>query len=204
MTLSIIAILALLVFAGSRFALRQAQTARCTSNLRQLFFAAEDYTRDNNNVALPGSRSGNSQFWMWRLRPYLGKTGPGQVKRIDDKFRCPAMRPGDQNYWGWGYGINSRPGLRGPASTAHDRRFNWESYTDGKVFPALTITYKSKRLFLADADQWHILLTNDGVLHFPDYDRHGKELCNVLFYDGHVETLRPDSIYKAVYDPGDE
>jgi len=33
------------------------------------------------------------------------------------------------------------------------------------------------------------------------YDRHGKNRCNVVFFDGHMETLTPQGVDSAIYDP---
>jgi prepilin-type processing-associated H-X9-DG protein len=199
---TIIILLFSLIFPAVRMAMNKSKGAKCASNLRQFYMAAENYSMDNDGQSLPGSNWGNSDFWMYVLRPYLGGTSNWDDS-VDDLVRCPGYTKGS-NYWAWGYGMNSRPGFVGTATSSYEDDFNWGGGSGWmRTFASITITHKSKRLFICDSKEWQVVPAGSasGVAAFPDYHRHGKDACNVLFYDGHVESLKSASINQALYDP---
>lgn len=203
----VIALAAMLLPAFKRTQLRSGQS-QCQSTLKKLYVAAESYTADNNGRSLPAQTlNGTSTiFWHWKLRPYLGANSEYDDK-MDRKLRCPAIKSTASNYWAWGYGANSRPGWNGNDTPTLEQRFNWEEVNVPApanwkgTFQAVNITHPSRRLFLCDANEWQVT-PSSGAATFPEYHRHGKDACNVLFYDGHVESLNTVSLNKALFDPG--
>lgn len=199
---TIIILLTGLAFPAFKMALNKSRGSTCASNLRQFYVAAESYSMDNDGRSLPGSNWGNSDFWLYNLRPYLGGSSMWDTS-VDDRVRCPGYTKGS-NYWAWGYGMNSRPGFQGASTSAYDDDFNWGGGTGWmRPFPSITITHKSKRLFICDAKEWQVTPASSasGVASFPDYHRHGKDACNVLFYDGHTESVKSLRLNRALYDP---
>lgn len=208
--IGIIAVLAILLIPSLKSFTTRAQGSQCANNLRQIHVAAMAYANENNGRSLPAQLLNGSTytFWVDILRPYLGAQSSTDT-HMDAKFRCPGYRKGS-NLWAWGYGMNSRPGYEGAATVAPMYRYNWDevnvatpsSMAKGS-FQQAAITYPSKRLFLCDAIEWQINITSSGVLQdFPDYNRHGANRCNALFYDGHVESVAKARLQQAVYDPG--
>lgn len=186
---------------------KKGESSQCASRLRQLFLAAAAYSADNNSKVIPGRIADGSPTYMWThlLRPYLGGSNAYDTN-VDNKVRCPTYKSGS-NYWAWGYGMNARPGYRGPASiltaNAIDTYYNWiENYPYRRWFATYEIGDASRRLFMCDATEWQINCTGAGVVSFPDYNRHGTNKCNVLFFDGHVAPLSKSDTDQAVYNPG--
>lgn len=194
----IIGILAALLFPGYKNMIKKAQGTRCASNLRHIYLATESYSMDNNGRSVPGSYAGSTSFWMWSLMSYLGASGQGSPAKI----ACPSSLPAD--YWAWGYGLNARPGKEGAATTSIDDKFNWDGVAYGRTFQSINITHKSKRFLISDAVEWQVQppASSTGVATYPDYNRHGTGACNVLFFDGHVESLKSAAINQALFDPG--
>ncbi len=208
--IGIIAVLAILLIPGLKSFTARAQGSQCANNLRQIYVASMAYANENNGRSLPAQLLNGSTytFWVNILRPYLGAESTTDT-RLDAKFRCPAYTKG-ANLWAWGYGMNSRPGYEGASTVAPMYRYNWDetnvavpsSLAKGS-FQQAAITFPSKRLFLCDAIEWQINMTSSGaLLDFPDYNRHGTNKCNALFYDGHIETVAKARLQQAVYDPG--
>ena len=196
--LAVIAVLTALLFPGYKQMVAKAHGTKCANNLRQIYLASQSYSMDNNGRSLPGSYAGTTAFWMWVLASYLGESSQGSPAKI----ACPSSLPGD--YWAWGYGMNSRPGYDGAASTSYDTLFNWDGVGYGRPFYSVNLTHKSRRLFLCDSIEWQVSPPGSatGVAGFPDYNRHGKGACNVLFYDGHVQSMRSPELNLSLYDPG--
>ena len=197
-TVGIIIVLVALLFPAYKLVLLKAQGSKCASNLRQIYLASESYSMDNNGRSLPGSYAGSTSFWMWTLASYLGASSQGSPAKIT----CPSSLPAD--YWAWGYGLNSRPGYVGAATTSYDASFNWDGVSYGRAFQSINITSKSRRFFISDSTEWQVTPASSaaGVASFPDYNRHGKGACNVLFFDGHVQSMKSVEINQALYDPG--
>jgi prepilin-type N-terminal cleavage/methylation domain-containing protein/prepilin-type processing-associated H-X9-DG protein len=207
-TMTVIVILVALAFPALGLALAKAKGSKCAGNLRQFYLAAEQFSQDNDGMSLPAQTlDGNTTiFWHWKLRPYLGASSIWNDD-MDPRLTCPACPKTHRNYWGWGYGMNSRPGYEGASTTSSEGRFNWEEVNVKTpanwkgTFKSVAITHKSQRLFLCDSTEWQVTPSSTGNATFPEYTRHGKTACNVLFYDGHVESAKKAAINKALYDP---
>jgi len=204
--IAIIAILVALLFPTVRGGIEASKRTKCASNLRQIFLAASSYAADNNMNLLPGTIVPASLSWTHLLRPYLGGTNYYD-HRIDRNMCCPNCPPSSSNYWSWGYGEIARPAYRGAATVvslnSFDTYYNWidPAYPFRRQFSTLEITDTSRRLFFCDGTEWQINCSAAGVVSFPDYNRHGTNACNVLYFDGHVSQLPKAAVDKAVYSP---
>ena len=203
--IAVIAILAALLCPVASRGIEASKRTKCTSNLRQIFLAASNYAADNNMNLLPGTIASASLSWTHLLRPYLGGTDYYD-HRIDKNMCCPSCPPSSSNYWSWGYGEIARPAYRGAATVvslnAYDTYYNWiEPYAFRRQFSTFEITDTSRRLFFCDGTEWQINCSTAGVVSFPDYNRHGSNACNVLFFDGHVSPMSKAAVDKAVYSP---
>jgi len=201
--LAILGVLTALLLGGLRNFSAKSQSLKCASNLRQIYLAAESYSQENNGKLVPGSRSGNSEFWLYLLRPYLGGKDMWDTS-VDNRVRCPTPKSNYKNYWAWNYGMNARPGFEGTSSSTYDKLFAWEPLQ--RPFQTVGITHKSRRLFVCDANEWQVQAgaSATSVASFPEYNRHGQGKCNVLFYDGHVESLNSAQINQALFNPGNQ
>lgn len=204
---AIAGILLALAYSGSRGMTAKSQSTRCMANMRLIHLAAEAYSQDNDGRLVPGSSLGASPFWINSLRPYLEGKNTWDTN-VDNRIRCPSLKPGRPNYWAWGYGMNAKPGYEGPSSSSYDKLANWGPASSGwtRPFTTVSVTHKSRRLFLCDAVEWQIdpPASTNAIANFPDYHRHGKNACNVLFFDGHVESLNSEAINRSLFNPGNQ
>ena len=208
-TVGIIAALMAMLLPASSKIVQKAQAVKCAGNLKNFAQAAESYSLDNDNKLLPAQTLNGSTtiFWHWMLRPYLGASSEWDGSK-DSKFWCPGMKKNAAFTWSWGYGSNSCPGYEGAGSTSAQKRFHWEEVNVAALqnwkglFRKTEITDRSKRLWLSDSTEWQVTPKADGTANFAEANRHGRERCNVLFFDGHVEVLGKAATGKAVYHPG--
>ena len=207
--ISLIVVLAALTLVTLGKIRKSARSTRCMGNLRQIYLASQSYSQDHNGLVLPGeSRNGSTHlFWHWLLRPEFGGTSVYDDK-VDPSFRCLEIKPGTPNFWAWGYGANSRPGMEGASTSGMQGSYNAEQVnlttptTWQRSFRQTEITHASRRLFICDAKEWQVTASASGDSKWPDYDRHGDGKCNVLFFDGHIGALNKVEVNKALYDPG--
>jgi prepilin-type processing-associated H-X9-DG protein len=113
------------------------------------------------------------------------------------------MAKTSSNAWAWGYGINCRPGYNGASTVYPDNRLAYQNSPTQwfAPFQSLLVSNQSRRALLADGDNWQIdpslAIQNSGAA----LSRHGTNRCNVVFFDGHVEAVTPDRLYKTLFDP---
>jgi prepilin-type N-terminal cleavage/methylation domain-containing protein/prepilin-type processing-associated H-X9-DG protein len=176
----IIAILAALILPIGKRMMESSNASKCASNLRQLYTAANSWSVDNDGWMLPTFPSGRNldnrinYGWVTALFPYLspgvnlwsasdvGKRPKGVLGCPSSKFLVPPVNTG----WCSDYGKNGF--VNEP---------NWGS-TQLKIGG---MSNMSKVIFLGDARGREVnksSMTN----------RHNG-LANVIFYDGHVESL---------------
>ncbi|MEO8616948.1 MAG: prepilin-type N-terminal cleavage/methylation domain-containing protein [Luteolibacter sp.] len=205
----LIAVLAALTFTTLGKIRQSSRSTRCVVNLRQIYLASQIYSQENNSQVLPGEswNGGTHLFWHWILRPALGGTSVFDDK-VDPSFRCMEIKPGNPNFWAWGYGANSKPGMEGASTTSTQGSYNAEQVNVSnptnwqRSFRQVEITQQSRRLFICDAKEWQVTPSATGQAAFPDYTRHGNGKCNVLFFDGHIGSLNKIEVNKALYNPG--
>jgi prepilin-type N-terminal cleavage/methylation domain-containing protein/prepilin-type processing-associated H-X9-DG protein len=194
--IAIIGILIALLLPTIRRARAQAVAAACSSNLRQLYFAANTYA-DNAGGRLPGVEFGAPDtMWAARLTPYLAKSGPVN----EAVLHCPALNPdhiAEPNPWlppTMSYGVNSYINLP-----------QWQGKRQVRMDTSRIILMGDKAPGYED-----LLLSEDGAYFAPSgvgmpastivmlkhkgvkSRRHGEgRFANMLMVDGHVEPLDP-------------
>lgn len=178
-TIGIIALLSALVLGVTSKITSRAKTVQCTTNLRQLATAFQNYAADNNGgIPAPSGNdlNGTSATWMNVMMSYLGMSMP----KIGQKniFLCPAAMDSFPNHAARrSYGMNA-------------------AGTDGKTaFRLAAIPKPSLTLLLVDTVE-NGSGQGDGVSNFGinNYTgsvdwRHRDSLCALMF-DGHVENIR--------------
>ncbi len=208
--ITIIAVLAALLFPAFRGVRERANLAACASNLRQIGFAIMAYARDYNDV-IPECRylpkllaDGN-----YLQAPKSTTTEPTKARSV---FKCPSgltdkisanscngcwtwidqtetLRPwrcGSYDCW---YGVNGIDGGSGYPPSSGWVFPNWYLY-GGNVPPLLSrIADPGRAVCMADGSLGVHL--HAGTPPGRISPRHGfqGELTNVLFYDGHTEAL---------------
>ena len=185
--IAIIAVLAALAFPAGQRMIASGQTAKATSNLRQIGGLLTAYVADNNNRLPAAEPAGwatatNSKFWQNLLRMHAGmpvRGNPASDPWLPEIFYDPVVRKGRQHLFGCFGGNNAvmkspnglpmsalaAPGQKVVVASAKDlsikQRFDSSWYFDGR-----SVTKGS-----AQADPRH----------------RGSALC--LFADGHIEDL---------------
>ncbi len=212
--ISIIGMLASILVPTLTSTRREAYRVSCMSNLRQLFLATEFYKMNNSGWYFPVMYvDPNNPFGPAELY-WFGKVEDGNTDKtkgllyryfrsVDTIDLCPSFTLAryfiyDGATYGYGYNYNYIGGnIAGDWS-----KLNWGSSLlygaparDGKLAaPHLTI-------LLADSAQIYWLdgtVRENWLLELPDqpwpypsfHFRHNKK-CNILFCDGHVESMRP-------------
>jgi len=211
--IAIIAILAAMLLPALHRAREQARTATCQNNLKQIAIGFALYRNEYDGANVPQRywHGGNyNTNWCWTLNTYL---------HDEDVFICPSrpewyVKNESKREIVGGYAINTNCtfGIHPPYDTDH-------SLTDSNCYHC--ITYDSEVIDSAGTieicDVW--LAQNGGktpvdqsigpgwwdkayssAYGYPnrdayeaDRDRHNGGV-NYLFYDGHVEWLRPEFV----------
>ena len=211
--ISIILVLASLIFVAYGKALVTAKRIACVSNLRQVNTAFMMYLHDSNGQFFEYRRSvPEGTLWYWGLETGGGAEG----QRVLDKSRavlaeyfdhvggveiCPAFSYQDPivkqkfNVPSYGYALNGNM-LRGLTIDAGPR----VETVDLVSHPAQTITWADSAQVNtwqppASAanpmlEEWYYLNVKPPPKH---HFRHGG-LCNAAFLDGSVRSLRPHSL----------
>jgi prepilin-type N-terminal cleavage/methylation domain-containing protein/prepilin-type processing-associated H-X9-DG protein len=204
--IAIVAVLAALIFAGVARARASAQSSRCVNNLRQLGALFLGYLPENNSSIPYYAVSGSDFTWINYLDKSIDRIPPSAGISV-----CPTVMPKQYKDGYSVYGMDVTGGQGG---------FYPHPSTPAAQVYAMTVRFNSmvgdpsRRILLADsmvrsASAWnaknqvaYIRLAStpqggdQGALHC----RHqGK--ANLLFLDGHVETMTPTEI-KAVLQRG--
>ena len=171
----IVGFLSVLLLPAFEQARARSNTSACISNQRALFSAAQGYANDTG--AYPTSMNNN---WQRQLAPYLGITiaqgeNPGVPPCPRNAFLCPSVKKDPQPWRS--YAVNSRAGDNDGA-------------TDEM---AVRISLASQTVLLADGKNTSWI---SSVSHIST--RHNGGFANVLFFDGHVETLNAEQMEARV------
>ncbi|MBN8525513.1 MAG: type II secretion system protein [Planctomycetes bacterium] len=196
--LVIIAVLAGMLLPALRQVRETARTSQCASNLRQTGLFIDEYSNDNDG-RFPGSgQSTGSVSWHNILNMELLVDHGTQIYRYDqwDKspLRCPNLDRSVPYLRCWAMNYYANGGTYGgvyygfdvtPPSTRGPQYASWTRYSLGASvarFPK-----RSKTVLIADSNGDQIYDANgilSGARHGP-----GRSAANVLFMDGHVETM---------------
>ena len=202
--LVILSILVTLIFAGSRQARMMADNVRCQDNLRNWGLAITTYAQDNG-MELPALSSGASDTyssWVNRVVPYLGGEALGNVyygHNVSNAY-CPAFEKAAN-------GVNVRVANGIASSYTANARLMPITKLLGQSYVRLpSITRPTETMLLMDGlpypqgrdgvfYRWQLRPPADGG--FGGY-LHQQRL-NVLFVDGHVDSISGGDIDERVY-----
>lgn len=199
----VVAILAALLLPTLAVVRRSAEMAVCLSSLRQMAMGLQGYTQDHRGC-LPIMRDGDSQYWLFRLAPYVDATGSGvesgtggvaglnasfwsvfkgcKARRHDSEYLERMAQSAYQAVVNPGYVYNYHPD--------GDQGVNWGplSQNAGRIRLA-TINQADKRGVFADGDSidsgWSCQLKSPS--HGP-HERHGNATC-YAFFSGRTAML---------------
>ena len=103
-TISIIAILTVLLFPVAGRMVESANSAKCVGNLRKIVTAFPLYAGENNGQLPPYGQFGNAERSWWQLiSPYLGDDEENELYPGINHLRCPSQK--DPEKWAT-YGVN--------------------------------------------------------------------------------------------------
>lgn len=202
--IGIIAVLIAMLMPALVKARNSAMIVVCASNLRQLGIAETMYANENNDYFTP-RRSSTVQagdFWWTTqsftitLSPYLGDKKASTVS-VGKVFDCPSFTSYNPNQNGVNaYGLNER--ILG----------NWQSSTNTYTgftkwqYRRRSVPHPTKFLLMGEKNDLSDVVRSSGPVAPLPTDvstsggqmtgyrmSHGGQRSNVLFVDGHVETL---------------
>lgn len=201
--IGIIAVLISMLLPALNRARKAANQVMCASNLRQVGLAHEMYMQANGGQQVAGFEYVpapiNYQFWFDLLRPYMGVGDvyyDGTVKDIPPEAKL-LICPEDVTYGG----IFDRGGMPyGRAIATPD--FALRSYSinqDMQGRKLSQIRRPSEKLFLTEMQWWIIssvyIRGEDYFLGYMPRNWHPNERVNILFYDGHVDSVPIATLY---------
>ncbi len=171
---AIIAILAGVSMGAYGMAMRAAQVAKCTSNLRQIATAFGGYLGDHNNC-MPERIYGDGTTYFDVLAPY---TGNDTSNRANSIFVCPTHTAND-------------------FPTEPSYGMNWY-YDNASVLsvPGMSTTIMVAETYGSTGTGSNRADRDSGDPGELDPKRHNG-LSNYLFFDGHIEKLP----FSATYSP---
>ena len=207
--IAIIGILISIVLPTVTRARERALTLKCLNHLRSIGQGALQWSLEHDGKLMPSCieySSSRRDFWMKLVKPYLGDPGASE-RTMQKRFVCTVTSgsPWDWN-WDWGYGFNETPGYEGKNSTFYQTKHSRDALWKGKR-PNWTreyvydqITHAPARLHFCCSDEWQFGYAE--WYRFPDFQRHGDDRLNAVFYDGHGATINRDMAREAICDPG--
>ena len=214
--LVVIAIISLLIamllpaLAGAR---AEAYKVKCMSNLRQQGIGIYQYTLADPGEAFPWTAPHKAEYQI-RIAEYLGgesfttiassaysgrSTDSNYVSKMVPGMFCPEPANGDNgdNYSRGNYSYNllltnGRPDLGVMREPYWSRRRTRATlnFDHSKV-----VLVADGRLHTTTDDWWNLM---DQAISHTTYPRHHRGSVNMLFVDGHVESLKPgdrDDLY---------
>jgi len=189
----------------------QARLTLCASNLRELSHAFNQYIAENRGIVPRyGNFAPDKPIWVHKVMNQLHGRGNWTYSDLPKTkvLQCP-VHPNDLVPTGFSlnvFAFESRPDWRGsPAMPASLIR-------NGSKLPWLLETpdwfYRQDCAFLMDdiyCEWFHVVYKPE---HLPggshariSYTRHGRR-ANVLYFDGHVDVVRPGQLQLEDFDDG--
>ncbi|MCH7224627.1 hypothetical protein MLD59_00690 [Verrucomicrobiaceae bacterium E54] len=193
--ITIVVVLAALIFAVGVRARDTAQNAQCVSSLRRLAIAGQSYAATHGSYPNQGRQpDGGSAFWFKAMEEELGfepGTNAAVIERAETMPTCKKC-------------LNTH----GPGTNPNNRFIRTYSMNHGLLNPtqnsegqftfpglrAIRVKYPSRTAFFMDGTlaqdgpYWHYLARRGEWLN-PKNFIHGDK-ANVVFIDGHVEAFR--------------
>lgn len=208
--IAIIAILAAMLLPALARAKQKAQSIYCVNSLRQYGIAVQLYADENNGVLVPTdlralSPVGSDVQFFQILTPYLTKdnknSGSGNISKDTVIWGCPTYKNDPKNAGVIssrpGYGMIIYPFAPHPPWPAVANGDAWGPYTPIKVD---NITSRSTRALIQDNDDWPVSNLSSPAYTNSAGIRHSG-LANYLFFDLHVQSLKPDKAACCVTNP---
>lgn len=198
-TITIVTVLAALVFIISRRAINAAHNAECVASLRNLATAGMSYEAEHGVYPNHGAqRDGSRSFWFKTLEVELGfepGTNAGVIERADIMPTCKkCLRT-------HGPGTNPNNSHIRTYSMNHDLIGSTKNSDNEWVFPGLRSTRvvnPSATAFFMDGSvagtgpYWQYLARIHQWVKPENFIHDGK--ANVVFLDGHVESFRLEEV----------
>jgi len=209
--LVIITVLVGLLLPALRQVRQLARTTQCASNLRQTGLFIATYCTDNDG-RFPGSgQSTGSVSWHDILNMELLADYGTRIYRYDqwDKspLRCPNLDRSVLYLRCWGMNVYATGGTYdsatntwqyglafNPPATRGSQYASWTSYVLGA--PVSIFANRSKTVLVSDSSGDQIW-NNGGILSGLRHGT-GQKAANVLFMDGHVETIHASRLLSDI------
>lgn len=190
MVIGIIAILASIIIPSISKIRASAANVKCTSNLRQIGVALNMYANEQSDDSYPRTidqpKEGQpATTWMQKLIPYVGlpegSMGPPPLPRSTGIFLCPSYEPKNARHVAYAYNAN----MTTPA-------FPW-------FFRRSIVPEPSRTILVVECEG----INNDqfAITRYGDVARrHPGDSSNILFVDGHVESIDHSLPYNTTDD----
>jgi len=198
--ISIVMVLAVLLISVGGSLRRGAQGTRCLAQLKNLGVAGLAFVAEHNQ-SLPPVRMeppGQPEAGMWydHLHQYIGRR-PGRAGRIEAGKRegnpwvCPAVTAPERRYT---YAINWICGFGDNADQVRYVRYGQRAILrTGGIEPLEGAL--SETAWFADGNTEYFRPIATGKASFLDWPHQGS--CNVVFMDGHVESVRDPGLQET-------
>lgn len=194
--ITIIVILASLLLPALQKAKQKGKEVACSSNLKQIGFAASFYSTDYNEWSLSGTPAAYATELWHRVLYNLG------YMKVISIFKCPAENvfsfssAGDKANYGLNYRtFGAWPGHPSaiPQKLQAISRFNRNSSliffsdTPPSCYATVGVGFKSGVSYYTSAPRVYPI--DSGSEYYPAYARHNLRV-NCAIFDGHVECIR--------------
>ncbi len=206
--IAIIAILAALLLPSLKSARETAYSAKCVSNLRQLWAAELLYANDYRGYYTPyGTSPGGTVFWYQRLGPYCQTTwntgswldqvkGAGLIGMCPSKMNGTAWDPAyykltfngkTGSFFYFGYGINEPVMCNDPSGNYLDQPpCSVEQILRPSAKPAIACTYLDFTSLFGWSASCGIYVSSPSRPDQFAFIHHKK--TNLVFFDSHCES----------------
>jgi hypothetical protein len=206
--IAIIAILAALLLPSLKSARETAYSAKCVSNLRQLWAAELLYANDYRGYYTPyGTSPGGTVFWYQRLGPYCQTTwntgswldqvkGAGLIGMCPSKMNGTAWDPAyykftfngkTGSFFYFGYGINEPVMCNDPSGNYLDQPpCSVEQILRPSAKPAIACTYLDFTSLFGWSASCGIYVSSPSRPDQFAFIHHKK--TNLVFFDSHCEA----------------
>ena len=195
--IAIIAILASMLLPALNKAREKAHAINCTSNFKQIGVAFMSYVDDNDGFVAPCRLDGNKPWWatsynwLWNFHKYIYNGKEWECnKALTGVFICPSgvadMTPDSATYTN-GSRTNIAYNLRLGNYNSTDVNYKFKKMSKCKQpsIASCVVDALGKKVYFAmhyDVPDRENAITSISF-------RHGKNLSNALFADGHVSTV---------------